>query len=280
MNILNIFQTLVALFAGLFGQSQPKKVQIFEVWHAPKGGPLTRYSEAPNKPQADKVAASLKTIGGTAEVRGPIEKVVAANKAAAEPTWDDIKKVIRVHEGDIPYMYLDSNGFVTVAVGNLLSSAAEAQKLTFVNRATGKPATAAEIKTDFDEVNKQKANMLASKYKPFTKLDMPEADRSALYEKRITGFETDLRDLFPDYDKYPIRVRGALMDMIFNLGKAGLAKFTNFCAGIKENNAEGWLKAAKQSHRKPPVSEARNSAVKQWLEDAAAAEKAKAAAAK
>ncbi len=277
MNIVTFFQTLVALLAGLFGQSQPKKVQVFEVWHAPKGGALTRYSEAPNKPQADKVAASLKTIGGTAEVRGPVEKVVAANKPAAEPTWDDFKRVLKSHEGTIPHMYLDTVGAVTVGVGNMMPTAAQAQALGFVNRSTGKKATADEIKTDFDEVNKQTKGKLASKYKVNTKLDLPDADINALLDTRIAGFKSELKGKFPDFDLYPARVQYALLDMAFNLGTVGVTKFTHFTAAIKLNTPEGWLKAAKESNR-PQVSAERNTAVKQWLEDAAAAAKAKEAA--
>ena len=281
VNLSGFFQTLVSIVAGLFGGGagpQPgppvKRVelQIFEVWHAAKGQALKKYSEVPTKAQADKVVASLVVLGGTAETRGPVTKVIVANTPAAAPTWADIKKVIRGHEGDIPYMYLDSKGFVTVAVGNLLSTAADAQALSFVNRTTGKAATAAEIQTDFDSVKKQTADMVASKYKPFAALDMPEAARSTLFDSRIAGFETDLKSAFPDYDSYPIRVKGALMDMIFNLGKSGVTdKFPSFTKAIK---AKDWTEAAKQSNRTAPVSAARNSAVKQWLEDEAAAVKA------
>ena len=278
MNILNIFQTLVALLGGLFGQSQPKKVQVFEVWHAPKGGVLKRYSEAPTKPQAEKVVASLKTIGGMAEVRGPIEKVVAANKPAAEPTWDDFKRLLKSHEGNIPHMYLDTVGAVTVGVGNMMPTAAQAQALGFVNRSTGKAATADEIKTDFDEVTKQTKGKIASKYKVNTKLDLPDAAINALLDTRIAGFKSELKAEFPDFDQYPVRVQYALLDMAFNLGTQGvIKKFPSFTAGIKANNAEGWLKAAKESNR-PQVSAERNTSVKQWLEDAAAAAKAKEAA--
>ena len=267
--LVGMFQSLVALLSGLFAQMQV--VPVYEVWNTPKGGALAKFSDAPSKAKADEVATALKVLGGTAEVRGPVNKVVLANTKNAEPTWDDIKKVLAAHEGDIPYMYLDSNGYVTVAIGNLLSSAADAQKLKFVNRTTGKDATAAEIKTDFDEVSKQTANKVASYYKKYTKLDMPAADRLALFQTRIDGFVTELQGQFPDYDSYPIRVKAALLDMAFNLGTDGVVKkFPTFTAAIK---AKDWTKAAGASHRKAPVSEARNSTVKQWLEDQARADK-------
>lgn len=274
------FPTIIFLLANLANQQQAKKVQIYEVWHAAKGAALIRYSDAPTKPEAEKVVKSLQILGGTAEVRGPVEKVVAANTPAAEPTWDDFKRILKAHEGNIPHMYLDTVGAVTVGVGNMMPTAADAQKLGFVDRSTGKKATADEIKADFDEVAKQAKGKIASKYKANTKLDLPEADITALLDTRIAGFKGELKKEFPDFDKYPLRVQFALLEMAFNLGTQGVVKkFPSFTAGIKQNNAEGWLKAAKESNR-PQVSADRNSTVKQWLEDAAAAEKAKAAAAK
>jgi GH24 family phage-related lysozyme (muramidase) len=41
---------------------------------------------------------------------------------------------LKVFEGSVPYMYLDTTGNVTVGVGKMLPNAAAAQKLGFIRR--------------------------------------------------------------------------------------------------------------------------------------------------
>ena len=47
-------------------------------------------------------------------------------------TWAEFTKELKVSEGEIPHLYLDTVGAVTVGVGNMLPGAAAAQKLEFV----------------------------------------------------------------------------------------------------------------------------------------------------
>ncbi len=57
----------------------------YEVWFTPKGGTQKKYSEAPNKETADRVATALKTAG-TAEVRGPLPFLKAKPTPTPTPT--------------------------------------------------------------------------------------------------------------------------------------------------------------------------------------------------
>jgi hypothetical protein len=92
---------------------------------------------------------------------------------------------LKVFEGNVGYMYLDTATppNVTVGVGEMLPNAAAAQKLAFVRRPdpTAKPpvlpgpATADEIKADFDNVTKQAGAKASGYYKQFTKLDLPQS---------------------------------------------------------------------------------------------------------
>src|SRR5947209_17316403 len=91
---------------------------------------------------------------------------------------------LKIFEGSIPFMYVDSTGNVTVGVGNLLANAAAAQKLTFQRLpdpiatppvAVARPATAAEILADFNNVARQMQGQAVNFYRQFTKLDMPES---------------------------------------------------------------------------------------------------------
>ncbi len=184
------------------------------------------------------------------------------------------KKTLRAklekYEGKINHMYLDSKGFVTVGVGHLITSLAAAQKLNFKN-AKNMPASAAEIKTDYDAVKKQPANRLASSYKKHTKLTLPNNEIDKLTDKHIDSFEKELKTIYTGFNQFPSDVKLALFDMIFNLGMTNLKNtWPTFNAAIK---AKDWQKAADNSNRKAPISAERNKYVKNLLEKAAKAAK-------
>ena len=48
--------------------------------------------------------------------------------------------------------------------------------------------------------------------------------------------EFDLRDIFVDYDDYPIELKVVLTSMIFNLGKKRFLTFKKFIEAIKEKD--------------------------------------------
>ncbi|VUD56332.1 hypothetical protein TDB9533_01985 [Thalassocella blandensis] len=186
---------------------------------------------------------------------------------------EDEKNILRAqlekYEGKVVHMYLDSKGYVTVGVGHLLTSIAEAQKLPFINAALTN-ASATEIKADFEEVKKQPKNRLASFYKKSTKLSLSDSEINKLTDSHIDNFEEELSLIYSDFLTYPKDVRLALFDLIFNLGMTNLkTKWPNFNAAIQ---ARDWKKAAENSNRKAPVSAERNRYVKDLLEKAASLE--------
>lgn len=184
------------------------------------------------------------------------------------PTWTDFNREIKISEGVIPHLYLDTVGAVTVGVGNMLPNVAAAQQLRFVQRTTQAPANADEIAADFDAVRQQPKGKVAGAYKAHTKLDLPAAAIDELLDARIAGFQRELRSKFADFDRYPITAQFALVDMAFNLGTHGLVtKFPKFTKAVI---AKDWATAAKESHR-PQVQASRNATVRRWLEEAGGA---------
>lgn len=180
-------------------------------------------------------------------------------------TWHDFNKEIKVSEGSIPHMYLDTVGEVTVGVGNMLPNVASAQKLAFVERKTQKAATQDQIKVEFESVSKLTKGLRAGAYEKDTTLELPQSVIDTLLEQRIDGFKKELKLRFPNFDTYPMTVQFALLDMAFNLGTTGLVtKFPSFKKAIE---AKDWATAAKECNR-PQVSLSRNATVKKWLEDA------------
>ncbi len=183
------------------------------------------------------------------------------------------------------YMYEDTTGNVTVGVGNMLPNATAAQSLAFVRRPnpTAKPpvlpgpATAAEIKTDFDSFNQQPAGRPATYYKQFTKLDLPDKAIDDLLSARVRDFTLTLLTTFTDFNTYPEEACASIFDMAFNLRIGKLtSQFPSFCTAAKDKD---WAKAAAQCHRLG-IQDSRNTWTQAQLEKADADAKASAANAK
>ncbi|MCF6325361.1 MAG: hypothetical protein L3J89_13750 [Gammaproteobacteria bacterium] len=163
-------------------------------------------------------------------------------------------------------MYLDANGYVTIGIGHLLGSIADAQKLGF-KKSNNMPASKDEIKSDFEAVTKQPANRLTSMYKKHTKLTLSITEINKLTDKHIASFEKELEKIYAGFNAFPTEVRLALFDLIFNLGMTKLKnKWPLFNSAIK---AKDWQKAADNSNRKSPIPATRNKHVKGLLEKAA-----------
>jgi GH24 family phage-related lysozyme (muramidase) len=184
----------------------------------------------------------------------------------AAPTFEEIKLFVAPFEGNISHMYLDSEGYVTVGIGNMLPNDAAAVLLSFRNRTTKAAATEAEIKADFEAVAKQAKGKSARKYKEFTSLDMTDLEVNGLFQSRIAEFQNQLRKLYPKYDEYPASAQLAILDMAFNMGAGGLK--TKWPKLNKAIDALNWADAAEQCER-PGANAVRNSGTKALFMQAA-----------
>lgn len=187
---------------------------------------------------------------------------------ASEAEKTTLRHKLGVYEGVIEHMYLDTKGYVTVGVGHLLSTLADAQALAFIIQKNNKPASKEQIKTDYETVKNQVKGLLGSSYKKHTTLKLKKADIDKLTNKHIDVFENELKRLYgsDEFSSFPSEVRLALFDMIFNLGMSNLRnKFPTFNKYIKEKS---WSEAAEESNRSD-ISAARNKYVKDLLEKAA-----------
>lgn len=172
---------------------------------------------------------------------------------------------IEKYEGRIPYMYLDSRGYVTVAVGNLLATVEDAQKLPFIH-ADGSPASADEIAADYNAVKAQPVNKVATYYQPFTRLHLSDETIDQLTDDHIDSFYKELKVIYSNFDDFPEEVQLATFDLIFNLGMTKLKnRWPKFNGCIAENN---WQGAAEECQRRG-VAQSRNDYVKDLLLKAA-----------
>ena len=189
----------------------------------------------------------------------------------------ELKGKLEQYEGIVEHMYLDGKGLVTVGVGHMMPSADTAAGLSFWLRKTGAPATAEQIKAEYDVISREQKGKLASYYKSKTTLFMKQEDIDVLTKEHISSFERELKNLYsvsaypPGFEKFPDEVRLALFDMIFNLGATKMRKmYLSFNQAILKAD---WEKAGAQSARQG-IQLARNEYVKALFKRAADAKKA------
>jgi GH24 family phage-related lysozyme (muramidase) len=130
-------------------------------------------------------------------------------------------------EGSTDWMYLDSEGYVTVGCGTMLSSAESAQKLPFVHKGTKKPATAAEIQAAWDLLaagaedqrdTAREDKFAAKHYESATDLRIDARTVSSLRDAYVRADYEALKKIYPNFEKFPENAKLALFDMIYNLG--------------------------------------------------------------
>ena len=178
---------------------------------------------------------------------------------------EDAVTYFRTHEGVVSHMYLDVVGLVTIGVGFMLPNPAAAIALGLIRRDTGAPAAGAEKAQDWESVHEQEKAKVASTYKKFTKLDLPDSEINKELANRLMDFTRNLRARFPKFDQFPDKAQIGLLDMIYSLGPQGLFHaFPKFCAAV---DAQDWETCALEGDRRN-VSAARNADLKQLFLDA------------
>jgi GH24 family phage-related lysozyme (muramidase) len=165
---------------------------------------------------------------------------------------------LKEFEGCVPWMYRDTVGKVTVGVGLMLPDAKAAQALPFVLGA--RAATPEEIAAEYARVDAMAMGRASSFYKIPGSLELAQQTIDAKLSSVLAGFEADLKTEFPHYDTLPDGVKMALLDMVYNLGPAGLFKgFPHLVAAVQTG---AWAQAAEHCMRRGP-GEARNNWTRQ-----------------
>ena len=121
-----------------------------------------------------------------------------------------IEKQLTVDEGEVLSVYADSLGKLTCGKGHLLL---ESDGIPMV---VGTP------------------------------ISQEQCD--ALFQNDLNHAITHCEILFPALMTYPEVAQDSLVNMIFNLGQAGLAKFVHFCAAVRN---EDWEEAVAQLEGTP-----------------------------
>jgi GH24 family phage-related lysozyme (muramidase) len=168
---------------------------------------------------------------------------------------------LKEFEGCVPWMYRDTVGKVTVGVGLMLPDAAAAQALPFV--VGTRAATSEEIAAEYARVDAMAIGRASSFYKIPGSLELTQQTIDAKLSSVLAGFEADLKTEFRHYDALPDGVKMALLDMIYNLGPAGLFKgFPHLIAAIQTG---AWAQAAEHCLRRGPGPTRNNWTRQQFL---------------
>jgi len=162
---------------------------------------------------------------------------------------DDSLAHLEVFEGIVPWMYLDTRGYVTVGVGEMLATAARAQSLGFVD-ADNEPVGADAILADYNRVLDLPPAKLAGFYRSGGSPTLPHAQIDSLLMEHLTHFDNQLKQQFASYSTFPDPAKLGLLDMIYNLGVTGLFKgYPTFMGHVEKQD---WSNAAGQCHRNGP----------------------------
>ena len=145
-------------------------------------------------------------------------------------------------------MYRDTVGKVTVGVGLMLPDAKAAEALPFLIGT--RAATQQEIAAEYTRVDAMPIGRASAFYKTPTSLVLTQQTIDAKLISVLEGFEADLKAQFPNYDNLPDGVKMALLDMIYNLGPAGLFKgFPHLIAAVQSG---AWTQSAEHCMRRGP----------------------------
>lgn len=180
---------------------------------------------------------------------------------------DDSLARLEIFEGTVPWMYLDTRGFVTVGVGELLANAAKAETLAFVDP-DGEPSTQGAILDEFNRVSALLPAKVAAFYRSPTSPVLPHSAIDTLLMNHLNFFDGQLAGRFPNYADFPDPAKLGLLDMIYNLGQVGLFQhFPHFMAAVDKQD---WLNAAANCHRVGPSQERNDWTHQQFVAAAAA----------
>ena len=199
-------------------------------------------------------------------------------------------QMLKTYEGDYPYMYVDSQGYVTVGVGFMIPNATAA---TFYPFLLNKPrlaqaashkgtvharptlhnpvtpvlldnkATAKEIRAEWRKIHAKPRNHLAPWYERFTSMTLTNFEIDRILQDKVNRFESRLKSLFSTWDDFPAPAQNALLDMVYNLGS--LQAFPTL---VTAANNHDWTKCAANSHRMGPSDQRNDETRDRFLEAA------------
>jgi hypothetical protein len=121
-------------------------------------------------------------------------------------------------EGRCSWMYLDSKGLVTTAVGYLIDSVQAAQKLPW--KLFDRSATPDEIEAEWRMINSKQdiRHLGGAAFEKYATLRIDDGTIDKLTIDRANGFAGIMAGLYPDLEDWPADAQLAYWDMAWNFG--------------------------------------------------------------
>lgn len=138
------------------------------------------------------------------------------------------EELVAKHEGKKEYMYHDSKGIPTIGIG-------------FNLHREGARAALADVGADYDELMKAHEGEDELTPEEKAKRHLTEDQIRRLFLKDLANAESDAKSVVSDFGSLSDARQFVVVDMIFNLGKAGFQAFHHAIAAI---DAKDFAKAA------------------------------------
>ncbi len=175
-------------------------------------------------------------------------------------TLSDAFNFTFANEGNVPHMYADSIGVVTVGIGHAIFQPQGAHRLPFARKDTGTAATQAEIDKDYnavDGITNHKASFFAS----LTDLELSQADIDSLVQADFNT-HNQIADAFFSLDQLPQPVQIALFDLAFQVGRdtnagTGLIKGKKYTKLQDALRRRDWARAGAEMDVNQPLVDTR-----------------------
>ena len=162
---------------------------------------------------------------------------------------------LKIFEGCVPWMYLDTRGNVTIWVGFEVPSSLAAQSLPLYLPGGMLACTEQEKAAAWGTVSAMQPGRLPASYDYSGCPVMLPSDGDAMLLARLDASDAELHADYPGFESFPDAVKMALLDMDFNLGDSKLRNtYPKFDAAV---DTQDWATAALQCNRNG-VQPARN----------------------
>jgi hypothetical protein len=146
---------------------------------------------------------------------------------------DTVCDVLVEHEGLVPWLYCDSLGYVTVGVGDKVSERS-CLTMPFVHMANSNHATSDEKLAAYARVRaffQPQPPLTASAYTAISDLRLPlDYCRRRLKMRVENEFVPAVAKYCPRFASFPLAAKLVLVDICYNVGTAGFAKFVALIA--------------------------------------------------
>lgn len=186
-------------------------------------------------------------VNETAQLTQPLQRETARNESAQTMVFaaipePDIKErmypIIKEHENKKNYPYKDSQGKITVGIGENIHDLSKFGSIDWTDERGQKIRPSQALRHRQDLLNIEGNNYKADYYKDKTPLRISDKDIRQLYDLHVNDDLKTLRRTFADYDKFPQQLQNVLLDIKYNTGNVSREEWPNLHKAISERNLE------------------------------------------